>query len=314
MININENKRKKTLKQILKIRTKKIFVIVILTLNSIFSANIIQAQKQYIQLFVGFLTLEDQSVISYKVSFTELENQKIEGFSITNFEGKEKTKTIIKGQINKELTRISFSETSNVSTLSKAQINEFCFVNVVNAEIKDKNGIPIIIGDFIGKYLNDSICAKGKIYLVKNEEKIKGNNDSARKQKTLIENNLISENANENQLKSNQTLGINWSSEKIKIDLWDAAIIDGDSISIFLDDKIVLENYEIKSVKRTIEIAVEEGIHLIKVLALNEGTSPPNTVNFILSDNQKSHIVTTKLKKSESAQVKIIKTKTIKYK
>lgn len=302
------------MKQVFKKKNTKFLVIVITMLSNYLITNGLLAQNNNYQSYIGFLTLQDQSVISYKVSFTEFENQKIEGFSITNMDGKEQTKTKLVGEINKQRTSISFKETINISTQSKAQLNEFCFIHVAKAEIKSKNGLLVIIGNFIGKYVNDSICTTGKIYLVKTEDKIKSRVDSTRLQQTYIENKLITENSNENHLKSNQTLGINWHSEKMKIELWDAAIIDGDSISIFLNDKIILENYEIKSAKKNIEIAVEDGVNYVKILALNEGQSPPNTVNFILSDNQQTHPITTNLKKGESTQVKIVKTKEIKSK
>jgi len=269
--------------------------------------TLLNAQNNKGNEYTGFLTLDDNTLISYKISFKQLADYSIEGYSVTDYLGKDKTKSKIIGTINPSKNTISFKETSNQSSLSNTKLSEFCFVNVTNARFDLKNEKNMIDGDFTGKYLNDSICAKGRLTLV--ESNSNQSKKNIKPDSTHISNLLsqLSNTTSSNHLSSNDVLKLNWSSEKLVIELWDAAFFDGDKVSLFLNDKPLLENFLITNTKKRLELSLSEGITDLRIIAVNEGESPPNTVNFILHDGDKSIPVISSLKIGESSLLQIIK-------
>ncbi|OSY88276.1 hypothetical protein WH52_05750 [Tenacibaculum holothuriorum] len=55
---------------------------------------------------------------------------------------------------------------------------------------------------------------------------------------------------------------------------------DGDMVTIFINDIPVVSNITLKQRYQSFNIPLEEGINTIKILALNQGTSGPNTAAF----------------------------------
>lgn len=288
---------------------KKLFF----TCSLIFIATTSICQQNKDFEFIGMLRLPDSSLITYKINFKETINQKIEGYSMTDFYGAEKTKSKIEGVINKDKKTISFFETGNVATKSNANANEFCFVHVKNANIKSKNGKSIIQGKFIGKFENDTNCMNGSVYLMGTDflTKPSTKTDSTKANKPPKNDHIIDmlNKTNDLSLTSADVLKLNWSSDDIKLELWDGSQIDQDKISVYVNDKIILENFIITQDKKIILIPFTEDNCKIKILAVNEGKSPPNTVNIILKDKNNSTPFITNLKIGESTSIVLTKNK-----
>lgn len=255
--------------------------------------------------FIGMLKLSDSGIIPYKLTFKKYLETKIEGFSITDFYGSNKTKSKIEGFFSKQQNNITFTEIENISTISNANPKDFCYIHVKNASIKRKNGKTIMEGAFYGKFNNDSNCAKGTIYLVGTDviDKIK-KHDSVLNKTNVV--NLLNK-TNQTFLTSDNQLNINWQSQKLIIELWDAATFDNDVITLTVDEKPILENYIIEHEKKIITLPFATDLCTIKIYAVSEGKNPPNTVNLILKDNDVTHAIVTKLKKGESSTVIIKK-------
>ena len=266
-------------------------------------------QNQEVE-FIGMLTLRDSSLITYKINFKETSNQKIEGYSVTDFYGSEKTKTKIEGYINRDKKTISFFETTNLATKSIANTNEFCFVNVKNAKIKSKNNKSIIQGKFIGKFENDTNCMSGSFYLVGTDflTKPEVNKDTALNPRKESIADLLKK-ADDLYLTSSEVLKLNWLSNEIKLELWDGLQFDQDKISLIINDKIILENFIISKEKKAILVPFTEDVCKIEIIAVNEGKMPPNTVNIILKDKNNSTPLVTKLKIGEKTTVVLSKSK-----
>lgn len=259
-----------------------------------FTTHFIYSQEIKMNEFIGVLKLGNESFITYKINFKEIGDNKIEGYSITDFYGTQKTKTKIIGFYDKSKKTISFHETINLSTKSDASDNEFCFVNVKNAKLKIKNNKLIIYGKFQGKFENDSNCASGTVLLTSTDFLI---SDTIAKN-----NNIVSQLLNkseENHLKTNEKLTLNWNSDKLKLEIWDAAKVDDDKITLYINDQLFLENYSVISQKKYIEIPILESSYLLKIIAMDEGKMPPNTVNIKLIDGSNSTPIVTNLKKGE---------------
>jgi hypothetical protein len=255
--------------------------------------------------FIGMLKLSDSGIIPYKLTFKKNHETKIEGFSITDFYGSNKTKSKIEGFLSKKQNNITFTEIENISTISNANPKDFCYIHVKNASIKRKNGKTMMEGAFYGKFNNDRNCAKGTIYLVSTDvlDKIKKHDTALNKLNAV---NLLNK-TNQTFLTSDNHLNINWQSQQLIIELWDAATFDNDVITLTVDEKPILENYIIEHEKKIITLPFATDLCTIKIYAVSEGKNPPNTVNLLLKDNDVTHAIVTKLKKGESSTVIIKK-------
>jgi hypothetical protein len=252
--------------------------------------------------FAGTLQLSTREIITFKLQYQVLQNNQIEGTSLTDIFGKDRTLCKIKGNINSEGNKISFTETGNVSTKSDADINTFCFLNVKNASIKTIKGKAILQGNFTGTYEDGKKCASGQIYLISsdyieqlankylNKEHIK-NADTLQKLQDL--NADLQEKTNKTYLHSNDVLRLNWTSSEIILELSDSRKADGDELAIYINNKKVLDRFVISNEKKTIVVPFTETKGNIRIEALNEGTLKSCTASITLRDNENNtHIVT----------------------
>lgn len=269
------------------------------------SARFCYSQDAKSYEFIGVLKLDGESFITYKLNFKELGNNKIEGYSITDFYGTQKTKSKITGIFDESKKIISFHETNNLSTKSDANENEFCYVHVKNIKLKTKNNKLIIDGKFQGKFENDSNCIAGSIILTSTNFLT---SDSSSSKSSSIVSQLLNK-TEEDQLKTNDQFTLTWNSDKLMLEIWDAAKEDDDKITLYINDKIYLENYNVTNQKKIIEIPAIEPSYTLKIIAIDEGKTPPNTVNIKLIDGKASTPIVTNLKKGEVYTIVIKKRK-----
>ena len=84
-------------------------------------------------------------------------------------------------------------------------------------------------------------------------------------------------------VKRRKTLHFN--SDEITFTVWDNQSFDGDIISLFLNEKCVLDNYLLTKEKHSITIQLDHTInHQLTLYAHNVGKIPPNTVSLLVSD------------------------------
>ncbi len=64
--------------------------------------------------------------------------------------------------------------------------------------------------------------------------------------------------------------------------------VDGDRVSILVNDQIVIQNLTLNSTFRGINLKLGEGFNKIDFIALNQGDSGPNTAELrIYDDNER---------------------------
>lgn len=274
------------------------------------------AQNNITYEFIGTLQLSNNELISYKLSFKDLVNGKIEGNSITDIYGEDRTKSVIKGNINFTEQKISFIETANLSTKSKANESDFCYLIVKNASFKTIKGKTILQGKFSGKLPNGSVCANGKLYLIStsylqqlennylNTDKIKSTDTLAMLKEKML---LLKQRAEKNTLKSNEVLNVNWQSNEIILEIWDGEQEDLDEISVFVNDKKIVDKLSLKRQKKVFIIPLNEKVASIKITGLYEGLSAPCTANINLKDGTEITPIISVLKKGESNTINIRK-------
>ena len=264
-------------------------------------SNITFSQKTF--SFLGTLLLSNNTPISFSLELIE-ENGVVNGYSITNINTPDETKSEISGLYFKSDNSFQLQETQILQTSSEAPLNTFCYINM-NLAFKGKFGSKRLEGAFIGNFLDSTQCASGKIILIKKSkiekkiEKIKKKVDKKiKKEKDVIATKI---------LKDGDDMTINWNTEKLTIYIWDANKEDGDKITLKINGDITLNDFETKNKRKKLKYQLEDGENIIEITATNFGTSPPNTSRIELVDSKTKYPIITQLELGKSAIIKIVK-------
>ncbi len=276
--------------------------------------NCIISQEVKDQEFIGTLQLSDKTLITFKLKFKELAGGAIQGTSLSDIYGTDRTLSRIEGSISADKKTISFKEVGNVSTKSQADLSTFCFIEVKNAKIKSAKDKSIIQGAFTGKFNSGKKCAEGYVYLMSTDyvnkladdiltsKNIKNPDSLAMVKRKVSE---LKNRANNTIIKSNEILNLTWTSQEIIIDVWDDQTEDSDEISIHINGEKVLDKFIITNQKKTIIVPIKTKVSTVTLTALSEGNSPPCTASIILRDGKQETPITAILKKGESTKVNI---------
>lgn len=246
--------------------------------------------------FIGTIQLLDKSLISYKLIFTEIEKGIIEGRSISDFAGAHRTESRIKGTIDYNKEKLSFSEFENISTKSDYPDSTFCYVHIYNAKVKLKGKKSIIQGHFYSRYKDGSICVEGDIYLT-GEDQLLGKLEKVTKRaKVFVKDEKLAKtekhisdtkaNLKDVLLSADDKLKFKTASPMVYLKIWDAEHEDGDRISIFKNGINILDNYKVIKEPKIILVTMDSPIENIRIIATNEGRIPPNSANIAVIDNK----------------------------
>jgi hypothetical protein len=101
--------------------------------------------------------------------------------------------------------------------------------------------------------------------------------------------NYTSSEVGDKPLQPNEKLlgGIKTSSQQITLALWDDAVEDGDSVSIKINDKWLVQGFPVKNKTQFITVTLQPGPNTITFIADNLGSIPPNTSVLELIDGKK---------------------------
>jgi len=257
--------------------------------------------------YLGTLILSNNTPISFSLTLQE-QNGIINGYSITNINTPDETKSKISGLYFKKDKSFQLQETQILQTNSEAPLNTFCYINL-NLSFKGKFGTKRLEGTFIGNFLDSTQCASGKIILMEEEKLIKKIEKVKKKinkqaSKTLADTNQIQQTKI---LKDGDDFTINWESDKIKLFIWDANQEDGDKIQLIINGNIILNNFETKNKRKKIRYRLIDGVNTIEIKATNLGTSPPNSSRIELVDSKTKYPIITQLELGKSVIIQIIK-------
>lgn len=102
----------------------------------------------------------------------------------------------------------------------------------------------------------------------------------------------------------------------IRLDFYDNAQIDGDSITVLVDKQVVLTHQVLSAKPLTayVKIDLNNTFHEIEMIAENLGSIPPNTAILIITAGANRHLLSMSSSETKSARVRIVydeeKTKT----
>ncbi|HBF20673.1 MAG: hypothetical protein CMI36_10445 [Owenweeksia sp.] len=278
------------------------------------------AQPDNLQL-IGTLKTETNQLIPLKLTIDVQPGGEITGISTTNFLNEDRTESRITGKINFEKQMLEFSEIGNVSTSSDAKANEFCYIRVKNLHWRQNQEKSIFNGQFNGFFPDSSLCASGEIYLVnsqllrkmvENNKRLRDIRDSLKQAATSgVQDTAITARVDPDApLQNAEVLSLAWHSNQVKLQVWDGFKEDNDRIAIYVNDSLRHKSVVAAAHKKTFQFDFEnEKVLTIKIVAENEGSQPPNTVNTHLIDAGKVHPLSTKLKKGEFVEVRLLKSK-----
>ncbi|MFA7445395.1 MAG: hypothetical protein WCY89_05565 [Flavobacteriaceae bacterium] len=95
------------------------------------------------------------------------------------------------------------------------------------------------------------------------------------------------ERENLEQFKRNQYFGdFKTDSKYIRVVYRDHIYFDGDRVQIIMNGRILYNDVLLESSYKQVEIDLQHGFNKIEILALNQGTSGPNTAEFQIYDDQ----------------------------
>jgi hypothetical protein len=94
----------------------------------------------------------------------------------------------------------------------------------------------------------------------------------------------------------------------IRLDFYDNAIVDGDSISVVVDGKLVMANKRLTANPLTtfLRIDADNRFHEVEMIADNQGSIPPNTAILIITAGEKRYQLSLNSTETKSARVRFL--------
>ncbi|TVZ52828.1 hypothetical protein [Dokdonia sp. Hel_I_53] len=265
--------------------------------------------------YLGVIKLNDSAFIPYKLAFEELDG-KIEGFSVADLGGKHETKSNIIGNFNQEDKTFTFKEYDIVYTKSPITELDMCLVNF-KGKMRNLNKSKAFSGDFKGFYPDESACLNGMIIMSASDqvkeriEKMDRKIQKSKKVSQEIKDKISAKRAVDTLtmsiVKKDENLNIFTKTKKVMVSIYDSGKVDNDRINLYVDDVLVLGDYSIEKTKKQIPIDITKPLTVVRVEALDEGTSAPNTVKVEIQDGPSLITTRTSLKTGEKAELTLVK-------
>lgn len=284
-------------------------------LISLFFFNVFNSYSQSEHEYMGVILLQDSTFISYKISFVE-EHGIINGYSITDLSGAHETKSMIVGTFNKKEKNLQFKESGIVYTKSPITQNDFCYIHF-NGRLARLNDRRNITGTFTGKYADGAVCINGEIDM---KSIVKIEKRATKIDKAVDKSVLVSKEDKErvnlrrtldtlttNYIRANEVVQVFTQDAKMDLVVMDVGQNDGDKISIYIDNKPLLEDALIKTEPTTYAIPLVATSVKIRIVATSAGSIGSNTVQLTLKDSKNTIDSVTNMAKNETAEFVIIR-------
>lgn len=241
----------------------------------------------------------DEKLLSFNIYFNKKKGI-VNGYSLTNIGNQNETKSKLTGIYFKSDKSYQLIETGIIQTKSKIDTNSFCFIKMQLFE-KGKFRNKRLEGDFTASLKNDSVCAEGKVFLMPK-------NKIEKKLEKIRKNLSTSEYKNENTaiLKSGDDHSIYCKNQKIKIEITDVDLEDGDKIELKINDIIILDNYTTTKIKKTITYKLIKEETYIKIKSISDGKSSPNTSAVKIIDGENINPIVVEMKKDQTVKIKLV--------
>jgi len=94
----------------------------------------------------------------------------------------------------------------------------------------------------------------------------------------------------------------------IRLDFYDNAIVDGDSITVLVDNKVVFSHQRLtaKPLTTFVQVDLDNPFHEVEMIAENLGSIPPNTAILIITAGEARHQLNMSSTETKSAKVRFV--------
>lgn len=263
------------------------------------------------------LNTKKKEIVSYALEI-DISKYNVKGFAITDPGGKNETKNEIIGTIDPKHRTLKLNERNIVYTKSKEPRANFCYVSLLG-KYKSLKGSLEVSGEFNSQYETKESCLSGTFQLINTEklevltekgdkmiQKDKSIPDSIKSKYNLAR---IADSLTSNYLRKDEAIKFFIKNSEIVLTIFDHDKEDGDQISLHLNGKELLPSIILESRKKDYKIHLKNETNIIKIKALNEGYSAPNTGTLIFKENNVEMVLKSYLRIGESAEIIVIKTK-----
>ncbi len=235
----------------------------------------------------------------------EVKKSTISGYSVTKQPNGAEFKAEVKGTINRKEHTISFTETKSLDKDPHKDM-AICFFSA-QLTYKLLGEKYIVTGPFSGKDLDNKTCSDGT--MVFEDMNTSGSVFYKKKEtpvvKPVIADTIVTKEPAlpDNAITAGVQKQIDWQSDSCTIEIWDGGVIDGDVISVLLNDKPLLTNYSLVKARKRVRVPVSKTVNVVTIIAEDEGINPPNTAEIALIDGEAVYKITAFNKKGARAQI-----------
>lgn len=219
--------------------------------------------------------------------------------------GPYKTITSVQGIIQDDA--LMFTEIGNLETSIEDTSQRYCFIQTDELVANVKGDLTYYIGAYTGYDLNGIVCSEGQIQLspksslksktVRKKVRSIVRNDSRSKQLTSKSLETFPETKSKPEIKKKRMIlkssepillheaseYLDWQSESIRIHLKDTYDEDKDSIAVLRNGELI-SKIELSKKGESLNLNVDGDKVVLRITALNEGYSPPTTLDVMLYD------------------------------
>jgi hypothetical protein len=262
--------------------------------------------------FVGNIYISKSVSYKYNLRFTISNDKKVSGYSLTDPGGANETKTKITGTFDTTTKILKYEETTLLRSKVDMQKSNLCFVKAT-LKIKKNKFFETLVGNFQGiEHVKNTTCATGDIKLLNTDRIKKVLKDQADKEEFKIQKKQEANAKYDRDFKIAGKKGKEFmiTGNTIKLTVWDRGAIDGDSISIQLNGKYILQNYSLTSTPKILNLDLADmDVNTLKIIANNEGTLPPNTAAIKIETSLEQYPILTEAKINEDRTIILRKKK-----
>jgi hypothetical protein len=246
---------------------------------------------------------------TYQYQFTfSVHGSSLKGYSITRQVDGSEFKAKIKGHLNKKKHTLSFKETEPFDGMPKgasADSITTCLFEVALA-YKLHGSKYEVKGIFTGKNNLGLFCEAGMMeFSTPDSPTSVFHEETVNKKPAATESQAKAEAGTELKITEGEDKVIAWHSDNCLLEVWDGGVVDGDKITVKLNDKVILDHYSLIKERKQIRLPIAAGTNTIAIIADDEGDAPPNTAQILLTDGHDEYKITAYNKAGKVARIVI---------
>lgn len=276
---------------------RSLFASILMLLLSLADVTISNAQQKTI--LKGTISVKDGEKYPYTLEL-EGSGSSMKGISLTEQDG-EVVRMKVTATAKKEMNVLTITENATMGKIPDSM--EGCYLNVV-LKWKVKKGNAHFTGVFAGKNKKGELCYSGTVDLNAAAANCAFIEKEVPKKAVRAE---VKPEAIQQVDSLKITEGVDkvikWESNVCTLEVWDGGVMDGDAVTILHNGKELVRDYVLTAEKKQIVATLEGGSNIFTIVAADEGTAPPTTMDIVVHDGNKHYRLTAFNKKGKEAKI-----------